>query len=1763
MSLTHPRKDQLVAFGQGKLGEVESSQVESHLEQCEQCCETLLDLKDDTFVELVKLARPTGAGGSASGLAAAVSVPVSPPAPTDGGAGSHSEHSATILLPESGEALTDELPPELVDHPRYRIVGRIGQGGMGSVYRAEHRLMDRTVAVKLINPHLVRHPQAVERFRREVRAAARLSHPNIVAAYDAEQAGDAHFLVMEFVEGTDLDSVVKSRGPLPVAEACECIRQAAIGLQHAHDKGMVHRDIKPHNLMRAADGQVRILDFGLAGFATAIEQDGDDSTAPTRKGSGSSMADGDITAGGNASDSIPTHLTHAAAHLTRMGSVMGTPDYIAPEQAIDAHAADIRADIYSLGCTLFYLLTGRPPFHEGNVVDKLKAHASVTPPSVNKLRKDVPAPVAEIVTRMLAKKPGDRFQTPAEVVAALAPWSKPARVRPPRTRGLIAAGWLLLAAVLCGVIVIATDRGRLRIDSQVDNVQIEVLQRGQKVRVIDLVSGSQVEWLPSGDYELRLVGDDNGVTLNQSGFEMTRLGQVIVTANWNLTEQAVIRAYSTADATITRDGVTVDEGGWKLTSSATRTVRLFELPAPQLAPGPYFYRAKLRTADVTERAFLEMWSRFPGQGEFFSRGFDSALRGTNGWTEVEIPFHLKAGQQPDLVKLNVTIEGAGTVWIKDIELRGRLLEADRPPSQPATDRHSNDRAAAEWIVDKGATLRVNRNGEEIHVATREEIPTGAWQITEVCLYPQQFQPDAQLDLLSGLQQLRWMRLFNCQISDDSLMQMTDLPNLKFLDLDFNTPTTDAGLAHFARHYPQLETLCLHGTNVTDAGLEHLAALPQLNLINLTSTRITRDALPRLATFPALTTLGLAGTNLQDDDLALLADFPRLESLDLNQTRLTDAAVEHLVLLDGLKRLQIRQTGITTAGLTRLRKALPNCTIDAFTADQLAEQWRLSAEVPTWTPLDMVRATANGGATLRKLEDSSLLVEGNNPPQAIYTIEASTPLRTITALRLDVLRDDTLPSGGPGRMLNGTFVLTGLDVQYRASSAVPPLPLAWGNAMADYSQDGHPVSQLPSGAGSWAIYRYGEQLREQSLVIDLAEPLTLAAGSTITVALKHESFWYGCNLGRFRLSATDAERPAWPDGTPSTDDAQAIAGMTDLERLQGEWMAESGLHAGREQLPEQIEMQTARFIGNALLARLRGGGAGEGTVTLDTSVSPPILTLQVQPDNRQLRAIYKIAGDRLTLCMDQNPGNSPPATFASPANSSIDLIVFRRMGNAGPVPIPQPMRIHVELPVGVNLVDDPSLEATAPGAVYPDTWGTGNLQPAGAYSHQVVEGGRTGQHGWQIKGDGQFAVVPSNRPAAGHAYRYAGSAWVQVKSGAAQVKLLYFDAGGTYLGENRGMVFGGESGWQQLRVIDDLANYPTATRLSLALAFVGVGEAVFDDLELLAFDAASLPENFELEYGGKVNTSSALFDQWVGEWAATSEIKPTPGQPVGRTVTSTVRAWKALADSFLVMHYDGDDGRIEQLHVLTFDQNLGLYRLWLFGNDGRVFEKRGQWDSASQTLTLDLVPAYPGHSGKSTDRFVGADLIQSTAFVQGGDGQVSLDMHSSRTRTAATASPDIPTVEAPAASPAELAQLNRLAGEWTIHATYKPSVWMPEGRNESFTESGQWILGGRFLLVRATSEQGEPTAMMLVTYEPDERSGHLWHFGADGSTGQWRLTWDDSSRGFHWSAIDMPSGWIGTGFNRWIDDTTDENQMLIKDETGRVLLDSTQDKRRVP
>ncbi len=260
---------------------------------------------------------------------------------------------------------------------KYKLLGHLGTGGMSSVYLAESKNTHQKRAIKVLPKKKVSDKSYLDRFYREGKAAASLNHPNIVRIYDINNSGDTHYMVMEYVQGADLHDTVRDHGPMSFEDVTEAMIQSAEGLLHAHEKKMVHRDVKPANLLRTEDGVIKILDLGLALFNSEGEES----------------------------------LT-----VLYNEKVMGTADYLSPEQAVNSHEVDHRADIYSLGCTLYYLLTGRPPYNNGTLAQRIAMHQSKEPDSILESREDCPQALIDICTMMMRKNPDDRFADCAEIM---------------------------------------------------------------------------------------------------------------------------------------------------------------------------------------------------------------------------------------------------------------------------------------------------------------------------------------------------------------------------------------------------------------------------------------------------------------------------------------------------------------------------------------------------------------------------------------------------------------------------------------------------------------------------------------------------------------------------------------------------------------------------------------------------------------------------------------------------------------------------------------------------------------------------------------------------------------------------------------------------------------------------------------------------------------------------------------------------------------------------------------------------------------------------------------------------------------------------------------------------------------------------------------------------------------------------------------------------------------------------------------------------
>lgn len=370
---TCPPNEQLLALSLGRLPEDQSDELLQHLRECDACQAELAtsDAGEDTLVAQLRvgasdayLEEPDCQVALAKAL------------------------GAMAEAEDADQGHEDGLPERLGE---YEIVRPIGRGGMGNVYLARHTKLGRFVAVKALFNHRLVHPRMRRRFEVEMQAVGQLSHPCIVTAHDAREVDGVAVLVTEFIDGLDTGQLTRRLGRLPVAEACEIARQVALALEYVDMQGLVHRDVKPSNIMVSRRGEVKLLDLGLARF----------------------------------------NLTEVGQEQTGTGQTIGTADYVAPEQVSDSRQASIRADIYALGCTLFKLLSGRPPFDDERYPTsfaKMTAHVSAAPPPLQQAAPDAPRKLAELVDRMLCKNPAGRPQSPGDVARQLEPLARNANL---------------------------------------------------------------------------------------------------------------------------------------------------------------------------------------------------------------------------------------------------------------------------------------------------------------------------------------------------------------------------------------------------------------------------------------------------------------------------------------------------------------------------------------------------------------------------------------------------------------------------------------------------------------------------------------------------------------------------------------------------------------------------------------------------------------------------------------------------------------------------------------------------------------------------------------------------------------------------------------------------------------------------------------------------------------------------------------------------------------------------------------------------------------------------------------------------------------------------------------------------------------------------------------------------------------------------------------------------------------------------------------
>jgi serine/threonine protein kinase/Leucine-rich repeat (LRR) protein len=929
-----PSRERIAAYLSSSMDERQAEELVSHLETCAVCQATLLTLSDvgDTLIAQLRSPRVESPY---------VQEPECQRAVERAAAGIGGPPN----VQEARAEATDELPTVLGQLVEYQVLDKLGRGGMGSVYKALHTRLGRTVAVKVLLEGRTRDEQAVARFVREMKAVGGLSHPNIVQAHDARDINGTHVLVMEYVDGLSVGEVLRRLGCLPIPDACELLRQAATGLQYAHEKGLVHRDIKPSNLMLDRQGQVKILDLGLALLQTDQPR-GED--------------------------------------VTSSGQVMGTADYMAPEQVNDSHGVDARADIYSLGCTLYAILTGRAPFHgdgpRRSVMATMLAHLNEAPAAVREVRPEVPPRLAAVLDRIMAKRREDRPGTAGEVAGELAPFcagadlpgliahalaapvapaadepekheaevSRPstpvvlagaAAVRRRRIIWTATAAAAACAAIVLGIIIkIQTKDGqKLTIHAPPDST-VSVQEEGKPEVVIPgdgrrKTSTAQTprstspvaqQPTPAVDAQPPVGTTPESKTPPADAEAERRMTQIALSFADSVAVQTAegekrilpgqgLPAGSFRLVGLRASGERATDAAFAQLAAARNLIEIWAVPAPLLTDAAMEHIASLPTL----RSLILDGCRVTDAGVRRIARMDSidnlSLRCVP-ITDVSLESIAKL---PSLARLclegqGLVVTGAGLKHLQShTKLRDLLLVA----------LALND-------ADMEAVGRI----KDLWVLNVQYNPIG----------------DAGLERLKGLARLGVLDLSGTRVTSEGMRSLQGMTGLVNLSLD-GTAVGDAGLGHLEavqslctirldgtavtdegmKHLGAMGSLyhaSLQNTRVSDAGLLHLAKLPNLKVLHLADTRVTDTGAKTVGQIASLTELYLSDTRVTDEGVRNLGSLPNLSKLYLVHTRVTDAVLEQLIAMPKVELLDLSATRISAKGIATLKAALPKAQI---------------------------------------------------------------------------------------------------------------------------------------------------------------------------------------------------------------------------------------------------------------------------------------------------------------------------------------------------------------------------------------------------------------------------------------------------------------------------------------------------------------------------------------------------------------------------------------------------------------------------------------------------------------------------------------------------------------------------------------------------------------------------------------------------------------------------------------------------------------------
>lgn len=767
----------------------------------------------------------------------------------------------------------------------YVLLDKIGAGGMGQVFKAQHRRMKRVVAIKLLPSSLSTDKDAIARFEREVEAAAKINHPNIVAAYDADCANGIHFLVMEFVEGSDLSALIRSKGPLPIAKAIDYITQAARGLDVAHKKGIIHRDIKPANLLLGSDGIVKILDMGLARLNNPLD--------------GAQPMD-----------------------LTTTGLLMGTIDYMSPEQALSTKTADERADIYSLGCTLWYLLMGRSIYEGESMMAKLLAHREQPIPSLRSGQRNVPPPIDDIFQKMVAKNASDRYQSISELMA---------------------------------------DLEQCRFGEEPTIVINEFATQSTK-RNAEFVAGDppMTQTLALDNPSLRpAINTDAHTSIRNRRWLMGAAGLV---ASFMLLAGIVV-SLKTKEGTLV---VTVSEADADVQvlneQEQIEVTRKGDKGPITIALDPGKHRLK-----VTKDGF-----------EFFTQDFSIEAGASQSVSAKLIPLAEKPADVAD-VSQEASIDRSVAEWVQSVGGTLQIVVDDKtitvPSTSPLPDApfliHDIDLKYLSYKTDKKVDLN-KEISRLVGLSSLDGLQLDGNPVT-----------DEGLACIGSISSLKKLTLGATSISDASAPVMASLPNLRYLVVSTTraTPAILPGLAKCKKLYfvtcewphsksaaidltalPSLTGVELHESWLNEEAVELLRQKPMYQIGirfngQLSDDRIkllTRFAgltvlefrnhetiydlsiLPtgfeNLASLPKLRRLAMSGFTLTDDQASAIAKISNLESIACIHhgtspgSTLTDTGLAYFSMMPKLRSIELTRTKITPSGLAKFREAKPECQV---------------------------------------------------------------------------------------------------------------------------------------------------------------------------------------------------------------------------------------------------------------------------------------------------------------------------------------------------------------------------------------------------------------------------------------------------------------------------------------------------------------------------------------------------------------------------------------------------------------------------------------------------------------------------------------------------------------------------------------------------------------------------------------------------------------------------------------------------------------------